>query len=80
MGIENGQFNKKDEKEVQNIIAPAGMEVEPGYLNWEINSLKRFSFLIIRDIFQADGLVQLLICRSLWIFQFSSIRLIPLWL
>lgn len=32
MGIENGQFNKKDEKEVQNIIAPAGMEVEPGYL------------------------------------------------
>ena len=32
MGIESGQFNKKDEKGVQNIIAPAGMEVEPGYL------------------------------------------------
>ncbi len=32
MEIGNRQFNKENEKEVQNIIAPAGMEIEPGYL------------------------------------------------
>ncbi len=32
MALKNLQRNKGDENEVQNIIAPAGMEVEPGHL------------------------------------------------
>lgn len=32
MEMGDRQLNKENEKEMQNIIAPAGMEVEPGYL------------------------------------------------